>query len=109
MSGEVKGIAGAPVRLEQPASAGRQPETNAAAAASARNTPTDTDSVVLTDSAAHLRQVEQSLQTVSVVHAERVVAIRQAIADGTYQIDARRVADKLVAFEEQRNREGSPE
>jgi len=32
---------------------------------------------------------------------ERIAKLRQAIADGSYQVDSKRLAAKLVAFETQ--------
>lgn len=57
------------------------------------------DVVQLTDLAARLQSLTQTIADVPQVDAARVNALRQAIDGGDYQIDAEAVADKLIAFE----------
>ncbi|MDR2306361.1 MAG: flagellar biosynthesis anti-sigma factor FlgM [Paucimonas sp.] len=59
--------------------------------------------------AVHLSQEAQQLQKISdklrdqpTVNSARVAELKQAIADGSYQVDAGRVASKLLDFEAQR-------
>jgi negative regulator of flagellin synthesis FlgM len=61
--------------------------------------PAATDAVTLTDTAARLRTIENSLAELPEVDEARVAAVRQAITDGSYQADAGKIADKLLAFE----------
>jgi len=61
--------------------------------------PSTADTVSLTETSAQLRSLESSLAELPVVDTQRVESIRQAIADGSYQIDAQTVADKLIDFE----------
>jgi negative regulator of flagellin synthesis FlgM len=57
------------------------------------------DTVTLTSSARSLQKIEEAVAKAPVVNAGKVAAIKQAINSGTYQIDAGRVADKLLQFE----------
>jgi negative regulator of flagellin synthesis FlgM len=57
------------------------------------------DHVTLTDSARRLQRIEEAVAKAPVVNADKVAAVKQAIGDGTYKIDAGRVADKLIKYE----------
>jgi len=61
--------------------------------------PSTADTVSLTETSAQLRSIESSLASLPVVDTQRVESIKQAIADGSYQVDAQAVADKLIDFE----------
>lgn len=55
--------------------------------------------VRLTDTATNLKQVEQSLASMPDVDQARVSEIRQRVDGGSYQVNADRLADRLLAFE----------
>lgn len=55
--------------------------------------------VRLTDTAAKLRQIEAQIAEQPVVDVKRVESVKKAIADGSFQIDANRVAEKMADFE----------
>jgi len=57
------------------------------------------DTVTLTDSARSLQKIEEAVAKAPVVNASKVAAVKQAVNSGNYQIDAGRVADKLLQFE----------
>ena len=62
--------------------------------------PAATDSgVKLSDQAQQLQAIEERLRELPEVDSARVEQIKQAIADGSYQIDSTRIADKLIALE----------
>lgn len=65
--------------------------------------PTSTDTVVLTETAAQLKRAEASLSSVPVVDTAKVERIRNAIADGSYQVNPERVASKMLQIEGQRH------
>ena len=57
------------------------------------------DHVTLTDSARSLQKIEEAVAKTPVVNAGKVAAVKQAIGSGTYNIDAGRVADKMLKYE----------
>ena len=69
--------------------------------ASAAGTPAAQagDTVTLTDSARSLQKIEEAVAKAPVVNAAKVAAVKLAIHSGSYQVDAGRVADKLLHFE----------
>lgn len=62
------------------------------------STPGDAQ-VRLSDQAQQLQAIEERLRELPEVDSARVEQIRQAIADGSYQPDSGRIADKLIALE----------
>lgn len=59
----------------------------------------NTDSVNLTEAATRLQQLSEMMPHVPEIDSARVDALRQAIAEGRYQVDAVHVTDKLIALE----------
>ncbi|AZZ91379.1 flagellar biosynthesis anti-sigma factor FlgM [Hahella sp. KA22] len=58
------------------------------------------DKVVLSSQAQNIRKVEQQLAKLPDVDNERVEKIKKALDDGSYQINSRSVAEKLLNFEQ---------
>lgn len=73
-----------------------KPQGDAAPASSSAQTG---DQVTLTDSARTLQKIEEAVAKAPVVDAAKVASVKQAVRGGTYKIDSRRVADKLLQFE----------
>jgi negative regulator of flagellin synthesis FlgM len=69
------------------------------ASAAGASTPQTGDTVTLTSSARSLQKIEEAIAKAPVVNASKVAAVKNSIQSGTYQIDAGRVADKLLQFE----------
>ncbi len=61
--------------------------------------PSSVDTISLTDTAARLRELENTLSSLPVVDAQRLEAIQKAVENGSYEVDAKRVAEKMLAFE----------
>ena len=68
-------------------------------AASADKTASSGDTVNITPSGLLLGKLEEIVQRTPVVDTERVSAIKDALASGTYEIDDQRTADRLLKFE----------
>lgn len=62
--------------------------------------PGGDDSLRLTDTATLLRQAEARLKAQPDIDAARVDAIRKRIDAGQYQVDAERLAARLLRFEQ---------
>jgi len=73
----------------------KSPAEGSAAASTAQTA----DHVTLTDSARSLQKIEEALAKTPVVNSDKVAAAKQAISSGTYQVDAGRVAGKLLQYE----------
>jgi len=71
-----------------------QSDTSAAASTSQTG-----DQLTLTDSARSLQRLSDAIAQAPVVNASKVAAVKQAVNNGTYQINAGNVADKLLQFE----------
>lgn len=69
-----------------------------ASATQDQNAPS-TDSVNLTSTASRLQSLESVVKQTPQVDQHKVAALRHAIADGSYQVDSNRVAQKFMRFE----------
>ena len=57
------------------------------------------DSVKLTPDAVLLHKLESSIAQIPVADHQRVAQVHQAIENGTYQVDTRKIAAKLARME----------
>jgi flagellar biosynthesis anti-sigma factor FlgM len=75
------------------------PESSASAAGAGAPAAKADDQLKLTDSAKALQQAARTDATQ--VDTQRVERVRQALADGSYKVDAGRIADRMIAMERQ--------
>ena len=73
--------------------------TEKAATGNNQEAASERSSVSLSQQAQQLQAIEERLRELPEVDSERVNQIKQAIADGSYQVDSNRIADKLLSFE----------
>lgn len=87
---------------QQPAASQQTAASRNAAAgqsANASNQQQSTDTVQLTNSARVLHELERAVADAPVVDSKRVSDLAQAVASGEYQVDAERVAEKILQFD----------
>lgn len=58
------------------------------------------DSVVLTEQAKNLSNLQKQAKSSSDVNLEKIASIKKAIKDGTYKVDSYKVASKMMDFEQ---------
>lgn len=63
--------------------------------------PPSSDSLALTDTVTRLKQAEQALGSGSVIDTALVARVAEALQAGTYEIDAERIAEKIIELESQ--------
>jgi negative regulator of flagellin synthesis FlgM len=76
-----------------------QPERAAGARPAAGGPADSADQVSVTSSSLLLSRLEDALQSSPAVDAERVRAVRDAIASGAYEIDPGVIAEKIIRLE----------
>lgn len=57
---------------------------------------TSHDSVEITNTSAQLSQLEDTLNQIDVSSTEKMEAVRQAVADGSFKVDEQAVANALI-------------
>jgi negative regulator of flagellin synthesis FlgM len=98
-------INGQGVRPSETANARRSEATRAArdersgAAAADKPAAASGDTVNITRSGLLMSKLEEVVQRTPVVDTERVAAIKEAIAAGTYEVDDQQIADKILKFD----------
>ncbi len=98
MSIDINGIASVKVPVPPDESqVNKQSEQSPAQAESGTSSTADT--VSISDNAAQLGKLSNVVDTTPVVDAQRVEQVKQAINNGSYEVDAAKVADKLMNFE----------
>jgi negative regulator of flagellin synthesis FlgM len=57
------------------------------------------DSIAITAMAQGIKKAFESSSSATIVDVDRVAAVKQALADGSYQINAERIAEKIIQHE----------
>lgn len=98
MTNKIEGYGNQPVG----AGSGRRAEPVRAVDAAAKARPASAaaqDQVTLTGASRQMQQLAAAVAAAPDVSAKRVEALRALIEKGHYEVDARRIADRLIDFE----------
>jgi negative regulator of flagellin synthesis FlgM len=77
---------------------GQKAEIETANKASAKQTG-QTDKVAITAVAQEIKKTLESSSSATLIDVERVTAVKKALTEGTYQIDAEKIAEKMIQHE----------
>lgn len=78
-------------------SANNSPKGNATQGSSTASK--DADKVTLTDVSSQVSNLEKKAAASTIDNSERIAELREAIKDGSYQVNAEKVANKLIQNE----------
>ncbi len=67
-----------------------------ATAEKAEKQPTKTDTVVLSDAAKRIQEAKKLLDAIPDIREDKVAQLKEQIDNGTYEIDAEKIADKML-------------
>ena len=73
-----------------------QPKTEPAGEKAAQPQGLKTDTVVISDAAKRIQEAQKQIQAIPDVRAEKVAEIKSQIENGTYQINADKIAGKMI-------------
>ncbi len=97
MANKISGIDGRPVQVGGGAPVSRvRNSTDGQKSADTTNSASNID---VSDTARALAALEDHISGLPVVNESRVEAVRKALDEGRYHVDAQRVADKMLRFE----------
>ena len=63
------------------------------------NSAAKTDSVAITAMAQGMKKAFESSSSIAFVDADRVASVKKSLADGSYQINAEKIAEKMIQYE----------
>jgi negative regulator of flagellin synthesis FlgM len=96
MANKISGIDGRPVQVGGGAPVSRARDTTDGRKADTTGTASNVD---VSDTARTLAVLEEKIAAMPVISEARVEAVRRALDEGRYHVDAQRVADKMMRFE----------
>ncbi len=88
-----------PIPVKVPSGSAAPADKTAQTASPAAGSASKADQATFTGSARTLQKLAETVANTPVVNAAKVTSVKQSLQNGTYQVDTRRVADKLIEFE----------
>lgn len=76
-----------------------QEERNSGKTTSQTGSQLPADKVTLTGALTQIRDLEQKTEAVNIDNSARIADLKAAISDGSYQVNAQNIADKLMQSE----------
>jgi len=76
-----------------------KPSSKDTTGANSNDAPVQADKVTLTQAISQVSNLEQTARSVNTDNSARIAEIKSAIQDGSYKVDAEKVADKLMQTE----------
>jgi negative regulator of flagellin synthesis FlgM len=58
-----------------------------------------TDSIAITAAAQEIKKTLETSSSATVIDVERVAAVKKALAEGSYQVNAEKIAEKMMQHE----------
>ncbi len=58
-----------------------------------------TDSIAITAAAQEIKKTLESSSSATIIDVERVTAVKKALAEGSYQVNAEKIAEKMMQHE----------
>lgn len=87
------------MRVPISSNAGQKTELDNTSKASANKQTGQTDSVAITAVAQEIKKTLESSASATLIDIERVADVKKALAEGTYQINAEKTAEKMMQHE----------
>lgn len=104
----INGIDSSPVRTAPANGPGRTAAGAGNGASSGNPTGNAGVEVQITGAARDLAAIEQRLRDLPAIDEQRVAAVRQRLEDGSYRVDAQRIAGRLLGLEQELSRLDTP-
>lgn len=98
MSTKIGGFDSSPVRISTGRTVKRADEATQSSQTGGADTPVAESHI--TDSARTLAALDKLVQDMPAIDQSRVESVQNSLANGTYQIDAERIADRLLQTEQ---------
>lgn len=99
---DTSGISPSPrVETDRRTGGAKVDSSSTASSSAAKSRPVSDDTVELTDTASKLSQLRSEVEAADGVNLDRVEAIRNQIAEGSYSVDPERIADALIKLEQE--------
>lgn len=73
-------------------------EIDSEKSASVKNTE-KSDSVEITAMAQRIKKAFESSSSATIIDTDRVAAVKKSLADGSYKVNAERIAEKMIQYE----------